>query len=253
MAKTSSAESGNSPLASDLLHRIADRHQLNPNQVAIGTNLDDVLAISGISMDATLVASPDHDTGRMLPIHQAVRLARASGTLVIDERAGGFALRDHLPLFREFEHVVLVRSLDAWLAPFGASFTYALTKRPVSGDGASTLATFPAETARFAAATLADTQYVDAAHRQVMRERVMLFRRLRKLNMVRPMLSASSFIPATIERGDRDALRTFLASRDILVHYPDGPHQQNQIRISAVSRAATERLALTLIEWARDL
>ncbi len=253
LAKEAHSEPGNPSHISSLIERIASRHQLNSDQVLIGEDLDAILAAAGISGDPTVVASPDHETGRMAPIREAVRLARDANTLVIDERAGGFALRDHLPLFREFENVVLVRSLDAWLAPLGVSFTYALRKRSVPRNSASPQVSCSATTLQLADATLADVRYVAAANRQVMRERLVLYRTLRKLNMVRPLPSASSFVPATIERGDRESLQAFLESRDIRVHYPHAPDLQNQIRISAVSRPATERLAAALIDWARNL
>jgi histidinol-phosphate/aromatic aminotransferase/cobyric acid decarboxylase-like protein len=104
-----------------------------------------------------------------------------------------------------------------------------------------------------AEATLSDWDYVLAANRQVVRERVYLYRTLRKLNMVRPWPSASSFVSVSIERGDRESLQHFLSERAIELHFPDDPSLATRIRISAVSHRATASLSSALIDWARTI
>ncbi|MCC6943648.1 MAG: hypothetical protein IT335_03665 [Thermomicrobiales bacterium] len=202
-----------------------------------------------VRSETVYVSSPDMTTGRLLTVTQGVRLARSCRQLIIDERAGGFVHRDHLPLFREFENVILLRSFDTWIEPAGGRSSYLIAKRPPAALGdvpdALSLAT--------TLATLADDVWVEAAIRQTARERVRLMRALRKLNMVRPLPSAAGFVAARVERGDRESLRAFLEERRIVLHYPAGDDHADLIRISAVSAAATSAVASALIDWALTL
>ncbi len=258
-------------LAERLCLAIAGRLGVSPGQIVPGQTVDALLtslagdaAVEAMTQrsdfagqtksEATagnvgFVSSPDLETGSMLTMSAAVRLARAHRLLIIDERAGGFAHRDHLPLFREFEHVALLRSFDNWIAPISGRLSYLVVRAPLPDRPALP----DNDSLRWSLATLADQAYVDAAMRTVARERVRLARSLRKLNMVRPLPSASGFVAARVERGDRDALRLYLDERGIRLRYPESEERRQLVRISAVSSGATERLCAALIDWAATL
>jgi len=235
--------------------RVAHLHQANPDNIVFGGDSADVLAMLAelTRGQSAFVESPDLVTGAMLLVRDAVRQARAHRWLIIDERGAGFALRDHQPLFREFDNVILVRSLDPWLVPVGSSFQYLLAKNAELREAMCHIKKLPIESAMVAESALSDPAYRLAANRQVIRERVYLQRSLRKLNMIRPLPSASSFVAAVVERGDRDALRAFLDSRSIWLHYPEDGGFERLVRISAVSHRATFALCAALIDWAKTL
>ncbi|MGE3797645.1 MAG: hypothetical protein AB7G88_07370 [Thermomicrobiales bacterium] len=237
---------------------LAEIHQVNPAHVIVGVSPPEMAPDrdeypSDSEMRIQIAASPDIETGSMVPIREAIRLARRSGILILDERAAGFAHRDHLPLFREFEHVALYRSLDSWLGPLGVQFGYLLCKDLSFARLVKPHDHWDPLTLQRVEATLTNWDYVAAANRRIVRERVHLFRSLRKLNMVRPWPSASSFVSLTVERGDRASMRRSLESQGILLHYPEEPCHANRARISAVSHRATSRLTAALIEWALTL
>lgn len=201
------------------------------------------------------VMSPNDPTGTQLQLQQAVQLARTVSRIVIDERHAGYAPRDHLPLCREFENVILVRSLEAWGGLTKVPLAYAIASPMVAAEFQSRTADIGLDPASLLAgiATLESCRYLDASARQIARERTDMIRGLRKLNMVRPLPSAANFLLVRVERGERADLRRHLEEREITVHYPCQPGLQDTIRVSAVSQFATRSLTGALIDWAAGL
>ncbi len=245
-----------------LLSRLSRIHQVAPEAIVVfpgDVDLDRLGVDTGTAAHLltgdgmVTVASPDRDTGHLLTVHQAVRLARSSDAVLIDERVGGYSHRDHLPLYREFDNVLLLRTLDPWLLPLGHQLTYLIGKPALLDTLGIWQRELDPRALGLAVATLEDGRYLTAANRQVMKERVALIRSLRKLNMVRPLSSAAGFVSASVERGDREALRLFLERERIRLHYPRSSERDHLIRISAVSAGATARLRDALISWAREI
>ena len=70
--------------------------------------------------------SPNDPTGTLL--RPGSGFDRQGGfPLIIDERHSAYSLRDHLPLQREFDNVVLARTLETWggLTEFPLSYAIA--------------------------------------------------------------------------------------------------------------------------------
>lgn len=145
--------------------------------------------------------------------------------------------------------MALLRSFDIWIEPLGGRLSYLLTKRMLPGPPMLP----DAHSLALSLATAADDAYVRAATRLVAKERLRLWRTLRKLNMVRPLPGSAGFVAARIERGTRASLEAFLDDRMIRVHYPESHGNQDLIRVSAVSRLATSALSAALIDWANQL
>lgn len=201
------------------------------------------------------VMSPNDPTGTQLRLQDAVSIARSVALLIIDERHSAYAARDHLPLHREFDNVVLVRSLQTWGGLTDHPFSYAIAHPEIARELRACSPRGSIDTGSLLAGirSFEHSRYLDAAARQVTRERVALVRALRKLNMVRPLPSPANFVLVKLERGHREDLRGFLDCRGIAVHYPTQSGLEDTIRVSAVSAAATRALCEALISWARDL
>jgi histidinol-phosphate aminotransferase len=199
--------------------------------------------------------SPDDPTGAQLRLQEAVSMARASSYLIIDERHSAYAARDHLPLHREFDNVILVRTLETWGGLTELPVAYAIASPAIVTSLRRHELAHPIDSSSLLAgiASFEEAGYLSAAARRVAQERVELIRSLRKLNMLRPFPSAANFVLARLERGNRDDLQAFLEERGIIVHYPESPGLEDAIRISAISATATRNLTDALIDWARDL
>lgn len=195
-----------------------------------------------------VVTSPHDPSGALLPVQDAVRLARSCAWVFIDERCGGFGPRSFANLAREFDNVVVFQTLETWagLSAFPVGWAVGSPRtlarlfpepaRPVSAGAALA-----------ALATLDDMAGVLASVRRVRDERSRLFRMLRKLNMVQPMHSWAGFVLARATRSTGDELAGQLRQRGIVVHRPPGPALADDLRISAGRSSDTDALQRALI------
>ena len=204
---------------------------------------------------AALVGSPNDPTGTLLGTQDAVRLTRACDLVVVDERHVEYSGRTLVPLVREFDNLVVLRSFETWAGLSGLPFAYAVAPpRLIRGleryrrpDGVATGAVLAA------GATLDDLAYVRATVERVRQERARLYRTLRKLNMVRPYPSWANFLLARVERGDAEEYARELAGRGVLVHRPPHPELGPYLRLSATRPDHTDALKRALIEIAASL
>lgn len=224
----------------------SDRFQLDLNR---SDNID----LTGAA--TAVVMSPNDPTGTLLEVQDAVRLTRRADLLVVDERHGQYAMRSALPLVREFDGVVVLRTLETWAGLTAFPFAYAVARPKIAASIADYLphpALSPASMIA-ATATLDDLRYINATIERIQIEKSRLYRTLRKLNMVRPLPSWGNFLLARIERGERDHYVAGLRDRGIVVHRPTGETLDRYVRISAVSPDATLALKQALIDLATDL
>lgn len=247
------------PPSDPLDRQRADRYGMEVVTVrrapSFGLGLD-VETASDLPPTATaLVGSPNDPSGTLLAVPEAVRLIRACEVVVVDERHGAYGGRTLLPLAREFDNLLVVRTFETWAA-LGA-FPLALAVGPprllkqlaAFGPGGA-----PALGALLAAsATLDDLPYVQATVERVRAERSRLYRTLRKLNMVRPYPSWANFLLARIERGEAGFVAGELADRGVQVHRPADPELAACLRISAGRPEQTDALKRALIEIGASL
>ena len=217
--------------------------------------LDAALAAELPPGSLALVDSPHDPTGSVLAPQEAVRLARACRLVVVDERHVEYGARTVLPLVREFDNVVVLRTFETWAGLSWLPVAYAIGPavlirqlaeyRPSAAVAAGGLVA--------AEATLDDLPYVQATVRRVREERSRLYRSLRKLNMVRPFPSWANFLLVRVERGGRDKVARELERRGVAVHRPPQPGLAAYLRISATRPEQTDALRRALVEMAADL
>lgn len=202
-----------------------------------------------------LVTSPNDPTGTLLGNQDAVRLSRACGLVVVDERHAEYSARTLIPFAREFDNVMVLQTFETWAGLAGLPVAYAIApprliaaldayRRPSGLTMGGVLA---------ATATLDDLAYVRATVRRVREEKAALYRMLRKLNMLRPYPSWANFMLAKIERGEPAHFARELARRDIHVYRPPQTELADTIRISATRPDHTLALKHALIEIAAPL
>ncbi len=239
--------------------RIARAHRCDVVMVrrgpSFGLELDVETAAELPTSSTALIDSPNDPTGNVLGSQETVRLARACDLVVIDERHGEYTGRTLLPLVREFDNLLILRSFETWAGLAGLPLAFAVGPPKLiaelssvcSGDGPAMGAVVAA------AATLDDLAYVRATVSRVREERSRLYRMLRKLNMLRPFPSLANFVAARVERGGADRISRELADRDILVHRPIDCGLEHFIRVSATRPEQTDALKRALVEIAAGL
>lgn len=213
------------------------------------SGLDPETAAELPSSAIAVLSSPHDPSGALLPVQDAVRLARSCSWVFIDERCGGFGPRSFSHLAREFDNVVVFQTLETWagLSAFPVGWAVG-SARALDRLVAEPARPVSAGAALAALATLDDMPGVLANVRRVRDERSRLFRMLRKLNMVQPTPSWAGFVLARATRSTGDDLAGHLRQRGILVHRPEDPALEDDLRISAGRPSDTDALQRALIE-----
>jgi histidinol-phosphate aminotransferase len=197
----------------------------------------------------TIIQHPNDPTGTPTTVHDAVRMIRRSDLLVIDERHAGYGTRSLLPLVREFDRVVVLRTFETWAGLSSLPISYAIgSPDVVAALNSAIMLRVGAGPLIAAHASLDDARSVNYAVARIKDEKARMYRMLRKLNMVRPMPSWANFVLVRVERGDSSLYPDALLRHDIRVHVPDQPELEGYFRISAVSHDATAALRAALIE-----
>lgn len=236
--------------------RHAAIHGLAPVNIHRGPTfrleLDLALAAELPPRSLAIVDSPNDPTGAVLGPQEAVRLSRACEVVVIDERHTEYGARTLLPLVREFENVVVFRTLETWAGLSWLPLAYAVGPPAMISEMARYRPSLSVARGALAgaAATMDDIAYVLATVRRVREERSRLYRSMRKLNMVRPFPSWANFLLLRVERGGRETVVRELLRRDIVVHRPSQPGLEQYIRVSATRPEQTDALRNALIDLA---
>ena len=198
------------------------------------------------------VQSPNDPSGTILATDDAVRLARGARVLVIDERHGAYSPRTLLPLAREFDNVIVLRTFETWAGLAGLPLAYAVIPgRLRAAFEAARVATPVAMGGVIAAdATLDDLGAVLGTVRQVRSERSRMYRALRKLNMVSlPYPSWSNVLLVRAERATAPYLIGALERRGIRVAPVEHEALRDSLmRVSSGLPGQTDRLQRALIE-----
>jgi histidinol-phosphate aminotransferase len=197
----------------------------------------------------TIVQHPNNPTGTPTTVHDAVRMIRRSRLLVVDERHAGYGARSLLPLVREFDRVVVLRTFETWAGLASLPISYAIGSPDViAAINVALLLRVGAGPLIAAHASLDDARSVNLAVARVKDEKARMYRMLRKLNMGRPMPSWANFVLVRVERGDPSLYPDELLKREIRIHVPEQPELSGYFRLSAVSHEATAALRAALIE-----
>ncbi len=201
---------------------------------------------------SAMVQTPNDPSGTTLAAEEAVTLARRARVLILDERHAAYSPRTLLPLAREFDNVVVVRTFETWAGLAGLPLAYAVVPAKLVDAFEASRPGLPIARAATIAghATMDDLRAVLASVRAVRTERARLYRMLRKLNMVSvPYPTWANFLLVQAERTTAPFLVEGLARRDIRVApVADRALADRVFRVSAGRPSDTDALRAALIE-----
>ncbi len=246
------------PTRLDELQRVVDRGgeiAVAPRAegFALGLTRDDRRLPAGAT---SVVMSPNDPTGTLVELVDLVRLARASGLVVVDERHGAYTPRTAAPLAREFENVVVLQSMEWWGGLVDLPVAWAIAPPAVAEQLRDAVGERTPERQALVAghAIIDDWAWMRRVLHTTALEKGRLFRQLRKLNMVhQPSPSWANFLLVRFARGDVEFFVPRLEARGIRVFVPDQDLLPDRIRVSAVSAEATDTLKRALIDIALEL
>jgi histidinol-phosphate aminotransferase len=200
-----------------------------------------------------VIDSPSNPLGSLLSPADLVRLSRACQCVVVDERFAEYSAFSLLPLARELDNVVVMRSFESWAGLPEISCAWAMTSPRLAGALQLSRSVVKPEAIAGAMATLEDRASVAATLKLVREERSRLYRFLRKLSFLEPLPSWAPFVTARVTIVPRQDLIDGLAKWGILVHAPSEPGLEQYVRIGIGSRTAMDRLRTALLELGPEL
>ena len=195
-----------------------------------------------------LLASPNNPTGNSTGHSTVVTLLQTGVWVLVDETYAEFSDRTLAPLVAEFDNLVVLRSFSPWAGLHGLPAGYALcSARTASRLQRLTPPGGLNRAAQLAAiASLEDRDNLLSRVRWLRLERGRLYRRLRKLNLVKPYTSAGNFLLCTVTRGNAGLIQRHLQDDGILVKVLTDRWLPNHLRVGVGRAEDTNALIVSL-------
>jgi histidinol-phosphate aminotransferase len=211
-------------------------------------NLPAKLAKAGAAL--TIICNPNAPSGSFININELASLAdELKGVLLIDEAYVDFAEKNCTQLVKDFDNVIILRSMSKGYSLAGLRFGYAIAQPSLIEGLLKLKDSYNADVVAIAAATAAvkDQQYFKENVEKIKRERKRLTQQLRTLGFKVPD-SFSNFVFA--ENTKRNACEIFekLVQRNIYVRYWNQPGIDNKLRISVGTSEQNDKLLSALKE-----
>jgi histidinol-phosphate aminotransferase len=217
-------------------------------------NLPATLVRTGAAL--TIVCNPNAPTGTCVPVEELASLAdELTGVLLIDEAYVDFANRNCLGLVRDFDNVIVLRSLSKGYSLAGLRFGYAIAHADLIAGLMKVKDSYNVDAVALALATAAikDQAYFKANVELVRADRRTLTEQLIALGFG-VLDSSTNFVLAQVAGAKNlsplraGQIHEELARRNIYVRYFDIPGLDDKLRISVGTKQQNDKLLAALRE-----
>jgi histidinol-phosphate aminotransferase len=209
-------------------------------------NLPAKLAETGASL--TIVCNPNAPNGSFINVDEMASLAdEASGVLLIDEAYVDFAEDNCAALVKDFDNVIILRSMSKGYSLAGLRFGYAIAQPDLIAGLIKVKDSYNVDAVAIAAATAAilDRDYFQKTVEKVKAERTRLTGQLRNLGFDVPD-SSSNFILAECKSSKAAEVYEKLIQRNIFVRYFAYPELKDKLRIAVGTAEQNDTLLSAL-------
>ncbi len=196
----------------------------------------------------TIVCNPNAPSGTFIEVGELASLAaEVKGVLLIDEAYVDFAERNCIELVKQFENVIILRSLSKGYSLAGLRFGYAIARPEMIKGLIKVKDSYNVDTIAIAAATAAiqDQEYFKQNIEKVKQERKRLAEQLRGLGFTLPE-SSSNFVFAEHKTCKAKDIYDKLVQRNIYVRYWNITGIDNKLRISIGTQQQDDTLLSAL-------
>lgn len=197
----------------------------------------------------TFIASPNSPSGHSVPLADLRQLAsQLSGVLVVDEAYVDFAEETALPLVKEFENVLIIRTLSKGYGLAGLRLGFGIAQ-PTLLEGLFKVKdsyNIDAIATLVGAAAMRDQAYKNACADQVKASRAQLSQELQRLGF-RVWPSQTNFLLVQPPRNQAEAIAQGLKAQGILVRYFKQPGLDDKLRITVGTDAQNQQLLEALL------
>jgi histidinol-phosphate aminotransferase len=215
-------------------------------------NLPAKLTGSGASL--TIVCNPNAPSGSFINVDELASLAdEAGGVLLIDEAYVDFAEKNCTALARDFDNVIILRSMSKGYSLAGLRFGYAIAQPDLIAGLVKVKDSYNVDAVAIAvaAAAIRDRDYFQKTVEKVKAERKRLTRQLRNLGFDVPD-SSSNFILVECKNSKAAEVYEKLIRRNIYVRYFAYPQLKDKLRITIGTAEQNDTLLSALKEIVKD-
>ena len=203
--------------------------------------IDELVAASGA---VTLIATPNSPSGHLVPLGDLRQLAsRVSGILAIDEAYVDFADYSAISLVREFDNVIILRTLSKGYSLAGLRLGFGVANPQIISQLFKVKDSYNVDAIAILVGTAAmqDQEYKNACAEKIKRSRKQLAADLRQTGFkVRD--SQGNFLLVTPPSNNAAAIYQSLKEQNILVRYFDLPGLNDKLRITIGTEEQNHKL-----------
>ena len=206
--------------------------------------------LAGAGASSTIVCNPNAPSGSFISVEELASLAdELSGVLLIDEAYVDFAEENCAALVKDFDNVVILRSMSKGYSLAGLRFGYAIAEPGLIAGLMKVKDSYNVDAVAIAVATAAikDQKYFKENVEKVKRDRDILTAQLRALKF-EVAKSHANFVLAESKNCKASEIYDKLAQRNIYVRFFDLPALSNKLRITVGTSGENDKLVLTLKE-----
>lgn len=211
-------------------------------------NLSPKLAASGAGL--TIICNPNAPTGSFINVNKLASLAaELKGVLLIDEAYVDFAEKNCTALVKDFDNVIILRSMSKGYSLAGIRFGYAIACPDLITGLAKLKDSYNVDVVAIAVATAAvrDQDYFRKTVEKIKTERKRLTKQLRDCGLDVPD-SSSNFVLAKCRKGDAAEIYEKLTQRSIFIRYFACPQLEDKLRITIGTAEQNDKLLSALKE-----
>jgi histidinol-phosphate aminotransferase len=182
----------------------------------------------------TFIASPNSPSGHSVPLDDLRKLAQqVSGILAIDEAYVDFAEYSALPLVKEFDNVIVLRTLSKGYSLAGLRLGFGIANPQLLSGLFKVKDSYNIDAIAIVmgTATFRDQDYKKACAEKVMRSRTKLTLDLKNLDYT-VLESHGNFVLATSPKGNAEEIYLKLKEVGILVRYFNQEGLADKLRIT---------------------
>ena len=190
--------------------------------------------LAATSAALTIVCNPNAPSGTLISAEELASLAdEISGVLLIDEAYVDYAEKNCASLIKDFDNVIILRSLSKGYSLAGLRFGYAIAQRDLIDGLIKVKDSYNVDSISIALATAAikDQEYFRENIEKIKSERSRLTEQLRKLGF-EVLDSSANFVLVRYKNSSAGEIHKELANRNIYVRYFPYPRLEDKLRIS---------------------
>ena len=206
--------------------------------------------LTGTKAALTIVCNPNAPSGSFVSTDELASLAdELSGILLIDEAYVDFAEANCTQLVKEFDNVIILRSMSKGYSLAGMRFGYAIAQSNLIKGLMKVKDSYNVDAIALAVATAAikDQKYFTETTEKVKKARGLLIEQLRDLGFDVPQ-SQANFVLARCKNHKADIIFDKLKERRIYVRYFNLPGLEDKLRITVGTDEQNNKLISALKE-----